>query len=620
LTDSSENEFDCHGDKKEYYVGVKKSQLGEPTVIETQVLIVGGGPAGLSMALFLARYGVDALLVTRHRWTANSPRAHITNQRTVEIFRDMGIEQRVVDKSMPSTLMGQTIWATSLAGRELARLGSWGNHIDRKGDYERASPSVMCNIAQHLLEPILAESAMSNGARLRFHTSFLSLQQDAEGVTVSLEDRDTGLPFKIRAQYVVGADGARSRVAEQIDLPLGGSMGLGAAANVWIKADLTKYTAYRPGVLYSLTQPGTDYSVGSGTFICVRPWTEWVMLFMYNPKESEPNLQPDAIRTRAHRLIGDESVAIEVLATSKWTINQVIARRYSKGRVFCVGDAVHRHPPANGLGSNTSVQDSYNLAWKLKLVLQGSAHPSLLDTYNDERQPVGAQVVDRAMRSLHNLVAIADALGFAQGQNVADGWAAVDELSAPSTVGAARRKRLAEAIDLQHWQFNALGIEIGQRYRIGAISPDGTAEPPYLRDPELYDQPTTWPGARLPHVWLEIKGAKFSTHDLVGKGRFSLLIGVGGEDWFRAANSVGERFGINITVFQIGSTNGVADPSGDWARLREIDDFGCVLVRPDAHIGWRSLSAAKEPIAALASAVATILGRGSYVAANTGPR
>jgi len=597
-------------DAKTSIVDSQVHRLKVPTI---PVLIIGGGPAGLSMALFLARYGIDALLVTRHHWTANSPRAHITNQRTVEIFRDMGIEQQVVDRSIPWALMGQTIWATSLAGKELARLGSWGNHIDRKNEYERASPSVICNIAQHLLEPILAESAMAAGARLRFHTNFLSMEQDAEGVTVTLQDRDTGLSFNVRAQFVVGADGARSRVVEQLNLPLEGRMGLGAAANVWIKADLTKYTAYRPGVLYSVVQPGTDYWVGSGTFVCVRPWNEWVMLFMYNPEEGAPDFSLNAIRARAHRLIGDDNVAIEVLATSKWTINQVVARHYSKGRVFCVGDAVHRHPPANGLGSNTSIQDSYNLAWKLKLVLQGIAHPMLLETYNDERQPVGAQVVGRATQSVNNLMAIADALGFSPGQNAVEGWAAIEELSSPSTNGIARRKRLAEAIDLQHWQFNALGVEIGQRYRGAAVTPDGTPEPRHREDPELHSQPTTWPGARLPHAWLEWEGAKISTHDLVGKGRFTLLTGIGGENWSRAAKSIGERLGMPIKVVQVGTAKGIADPSGDWMRLREIDDFGCILVRPDAHIGWRSLTAAVDPTAALSSALEQILGQGDPI-------
>lgn len=580
-------------------------------VIEVPVLIVGGGPSGLTASLLLSRYGIRNLLVNKYRWTANSPRAHITNQRTMEVFRDAGVEAQVVAAASPHELMANNVWATSFSGQELGRLLTWGNAIERKSDYELASPSAMCNIPQHLMEPILANEALRAGSEMRFNNELLDFTQDGEGVTARILDRGTGREFTVRAQYMIGADGARSRVMELLGIPLEGEMGLGCAVNVWLRADLRRYCESRPGVLYWMVQPGNDYWVGSGTFICVRPWNEWVMLFMYDPAQGEPDLGEAAVIERARRVIGDADIPVEILATSKWQINHVVAQRYAEGRVFCCGDAVHRHPPANGLGTNTSVQDAYNLAWKLALVLKGQAGPGLLDSYSAERQPVGRQVVDRAMESVRNMLPISNALGFKPGQSEAEGWNSLHELSADSPLGRERRAALETAIQLQHYQFSCHGVELGQRYSSGAVLADGSEEPAYTRDRELYYHPTTWPGAHLPHAWLhDSAGRKLSTLDLCGQGRLTLLTGHGGDAWCRAAETLGRELGIDLAVRRIGLGLDYEDSYGDWARLREIDEEGCLLVRPDQHVAWRSQGAAADAEAVLLGAVKAVLARG----------
>jgi 2,4-dichlorophenol 6-monooxygenase len=282
------------------------------------------------------------------------------------------------------------------------------------------------------------------------------------------------------------------------------------------------------------------------------------------------------------------------------------AERTSAGRVFCLGDAIHRHPPSNGLGSNTSIQDAYNLAWKLAHVLKGQATPTLLDTYDAERAPIAKQIVDRANKSRTQFGQIFRALGMTPD---APAGRTIDSRKDDTAEGAAQREELREAIKLKDYEFNAHGVELGQRYQSAAVIPDGTPEPLYDRDPELYYHPTTWPGARIPHCWLTRGTETVSTLDVVGKGRFTLLTGIGGDAWIKAAEVVSERLGVEIEPYVVGPGRELEDLYGDWARLREITDTGCLVVRPDAHIGYRASTVDADPIAALTEAFEGLLGR-----------
>ena len=572
------------------------------------MLVVGAGPAGLTASALLARAGVDAVTVTKYATTANSPRAHITNQRTVEVFRDLGIEQTVRGFATPNHLMANNVWATSFAGREIARRMTWGTGPTRKGDYDAASPSSMCNAPQHLLEPVVLQAAVDRGADIRFSTELVSIEQDDQGVRAVVRQRETGEEYAVHARYAIGADGGRSTVASQLEFPLDGEMGLGAAVNVWLEADLTRYTAHRPGVLYWISQPGNDYWVGSGTWICVKPWTEWVLLFMYDPSQGEPDLSEPALLERAHQTIGDPSVAVRIKSVGRWEINHVVATTYRKGRVFLAGDAAHRHPPANGLGTNTSIQDAYNLAWKLALVLSGQAGEALLDSYSAERQPVGRQVVDRAMKSVGDMLPISQALGFGPDQTLEEGWAGLDDLFSDGAAGTARREQLRSAVELQDYQFNAHGVELGQRYTSGAVVDDDTPEPEPARDPELYYEPSTRPGGRLPHAWLQMGDRQVSTLDVCDPSGLTLVVGIAGSTWRQAAEKVADELGVALTVAQVGLRCPYDDVYRDWERVRGISDAGCLLVRPDRHVAWRCASTPDDPVAELRAVVAQVLG------------
>ncbi|GAA1314369.1 FAD-dependent oxidoreductase [Pseudonocardia xinjiangensis] len=579
--------------------------------LQTDVLVIGSGPAGGGVALALATLGVEHMVVTKYSWTANTPRAHITNQRTMEIFRDLGIEDDVLAQATPHDLMGDTVFCTSLAGDEIGRVRTWGTHPAREADYTLASPSSNCDIPQTFLEPIVIGHAASRGSRIRFDTEYVGLVQDADGVTVTVRDRVTGHRYDIRAKYVVGADGGRSMVAADVGLPFEGQMDVAGSMNIVFQADLSHLVEHRPSVLYWVLQPGADIGgIGLGLVRMVRPWNEWLIVWGYDITQPPPEVDDEMAISIVHELVGDDTVPVTIRSTSLWGNNKMYATRYRAGRVFCMGDAVHRHPPSNGLGSNTSIQDAYNLAWKLAYVLRGSAGEALLDSYDAERTPVGKQIVLRANKSIEEFGAIFDALGIT-GTDDPEVMRRHIAARATNTPEAARqRAQLRAALELKDYEFNAHGVELGQRYTSAAVVPDGTPEPEYTRDAELYYHPTTWPGARLPHVWLGRDGRRVSTHDLAGKGRFCLFTGIAGEQWAEAVPKVADDLGIEVVAYVVGPGREYIDLYEDWARVREVEEDGCVLVRPDAHVAWRSAGRVDDPAAELHRVLSTVLARG----------
>jgi 2,4-dichlorophenol 6-monooxygenase len=588
-------------------------------MIETDVLIVGSGPAGGSAALMLSSLGVRNMLVTKHRWLADTPRAHITNQRTMEILRDLGVETEAVSQATPQHLLGNTVFCTSLAGEELGRVRAWGTRPDRRAEHEMASPCSTCDLPQNLLEPILLGRAAARGTRVRFDSEYLGLVQDASGVTATMRDRLGGGTYQVRANYLIGADGGRSQVAADIGLPFEGRMGIAGSMNIVFEADLSRYVAHRPSVLYWVLQPGSSIGgIGMGVLRMVRPWHRWMAIWGYEINGPTPQLDEAEATRVVHNLIGDAAIPVRINSTSLWTVNHMYATRYARGRVFCMGDAVHRHPPSNGLGSNTSIQDAYNLTWKLAMVLKGQAAPSLLDTYDAERAPIGRQVVERANRSIGEFGPIFDALGLLGTQDAERMRANMESRKASTPEAEAQRSALRRAIAAKRYEFDAHGVEMNQRYASEAVVADGSPEPVRQRDPELHYEPTTRPGARLPHAWLLRGNERVSTLDLVGKGRFAILTGIGGEAWGAAAEAAAARFGIEVAVHVIGPGRELEDPFGEWAALREVGDAGCLLVRPDAHVAWRAADAAGAEMR-LTEALGCVLGharRGLMLAAD----
>jgi len=589
------------------------------SVVEYDVLIVGAGPAGASLASFMSSHGITGLMISSASSTSITPRAHITNLAGLEALRDIGLDTECTNIATSGNCMMHTRWCHSMAGEEYARIHSWGNDPYRKGDYETASPSSHCDLPQTLLEPILVRHATTHGFHCRFDTKFVSFEdRGPDGVFTTLLDLVYKKEYTVHSKYLFGADGARSRIVKQLDLPLIAQPGGGVAINVLVKADLSRLIEHRQGNLHWVMQPDKPHCDFGWMAVVrmVKPWHEW--MFIMFPKPDVQQFQPTEgeYLAQVKNFIGDDSIPVEILDISKWTINEIVAEEYSRGNVFCLGDAVHRHPPFNGLGSNTCIQDAFNLAWKVAYVMKGFASPKLLSTFGTERQPVGQSVITRANDSFREHFRVWEAIGMFP-ESVSERTTILNDLSAATPTGERRRKELQEAIYSTRHEFHGLGIEMNQFYSgSGVYSADEPVpfklEGPAAENPVLHYMRSTYPGKRLPHAWLNKKCPvqPISTVDLAGKGVFTLLTGIGGDFWKEAASAVSKEVGVELRAYSIGFGQDWVDVYSEWEKLRGVNESGVILVRPDRFVAWRSqdvLSTEKECEAKLLKVMKSIL-------------
>lgn len=556
---------------------------------DIDVLIIGSGPTGSTAALALASYGIKTQVISRWNWVANTPRAHITNQRTMEVFRDLGIEKECYKYATPWHQMGDSLITTSLAGEELLRIRAWGTDPARQSDYITGSPCELLDIPQPQIEPILVTQAQQRGAIYSFNTEYLSHTQNENGVITTVKDRLTNKEYQIRSKFLIGADGARSQVFADLGLPLEGQLARAGTAYIWFEADLQQYTTHRPSILYWICSPEAAFGeIGFGLLRAVKPWNEWIAGWGFDLSQGEPDLTEETVIQKIRILVGDPDLKIKIINKSVWYVNQAHAPKYDQGRVFCAGDAVHRHPPSSGLGLNTCVQDAYNLAWKLAYVIKGQAGIRLLESYNPERAPIGKQIVQRANQSRLDYAPLQKLFKMEGAENPIK--AGIERFKSPCKEGAQIRAAANAALALKNKEFSAQGVEMNQRYSSQAIIPESEPEQ-WHKDQELYLQPSTRAGAKIPHAWLiDEAGYKKSTLDAVGKGVFTVVTGLSGQKWIKATEQLALPF---VRLVVIGSP-GFQDPYCEWQRLRDMAEDGVLLVRPDGFIAWRQQHAPND--------------------------
>ena len=583
---------------------------------QTPVLIVGGGGGGLTASMLLTRQGVDHLLVSARPGTSDLPKAHVLNQRAMEILEDCGVAEEIAARSTPADQMQATAFYAGFAGPEedygtrLARLEAWGAGGDN-GNWRAASPWRQLNLPQIRLEPLLRAGAekLSPG-RIRFNHEVVALDQDADGVSALIRDNGTGESYRVGSKYLIGADGGR-RCAGELGVKYDGLGVVTETATLHVSADFSPW-ARDPDVLIRWI-----YSPDYGSLVVMVPmgptrWgpdsEEWVIHVNY--PVNDPRAQSDEqVEADVRRAIGLSDLPMTIHKVTRWSVDAVMASAFRVGRVFLVGDAAHRHPPTGGLGLTSAMHDVQNLCWKLAAVLAGHASAELLDTYESERRPADERNAQRSLENAVNHFAIADALGVSHEQSREENWTSLRRMLSGSPKDAEHRRDVLRMMRTQSMEFNELNVEFGYAYNSAAVVPDGSPEPDPVEEIRVYE-PSTRPGAPLPHAWIDDEdGNRRPIKDLVAPGRFLLIAGEAGEPWCEAAEQLAGT-GVPLDAVRIGHIDGdFFDPRCMWLRSREIEPDGAVLIRPDRFIGWRKPQASDDPVGELADAFSRILAR-----------
>ena len=585
---------------------------------EVPVLIVGGGPAGLSAAVLLAQRGIEVLLLERRTFESRFPRAHLLNVRTMEIFAEMGVAEDIYGLAPADDRWRKVVWYTSvtgptpLHGLKLGEVPAWGGGPDAVR-YAEASPRTFSNLPQLRLDPLLWRHAEACcPGRIRPHQEVTELEQhDGGGVTATVVDRQTGAARRVRARYLIAADGGRSSSA-LLGVEREGPKAIRDVVSYYVSADLSMWSEPDALLAHFIQPYGNGRTVGAlqalGPFRYGRESPEW--LVAVTPRPGEPPPDDDTLLDRAREMLGlpgDHPMTLNSI--SHWQYEGVVAQRFRAGSAFLVGDAAHRHPPTGGLGLNCAVQDVHNLAWKLAAVLRGRAPDSLLDSYGTERRPIAAFYTAHALENAGRHTPIGTALGLGPGQTEEEGWAQIGVFVSDTPEGEKRRALVAEAVAENANDYSQLNVEAGYSYEAGALVPDGTPPPAGHASPIDY-RPTTRPGHHLPHVWLTtVDGATaehaVSTLDLVDADALTLFVGpAAAESWRAAADATTRATGFPVSVVV------VPEQEAGWTTVREVTDTGAVLVRPDRKVGWRTGEAPERPVGELAAAVTAILGGG----------
>lgn len=579
---------------------------------EVEVLIVGGGASGLSASMLLSKYGVSTYLVSKYPATSKLPKAHLLSIKTMEIYREVGVEAAIRAISCPDENMQSVGWYAGMAGthadagRRIARFGAWGRgRLDR--DWFAASDNGGTNLTQSRLEPLLKARAEELAPdSVHFNHAFISMVEDAHGVVAQLEDRETNQRYEVRASYLLACDGGRS-VNSQVGVEMEGPAAMATTVSIHFSADLSSWARDPEVLIRSILNPDLGFPcvlVPMGPDKWGPQSEEWVFHLLSFPGDHKRYDESTAVAEMKKALCLPD-LEPKVHLVTYWPLDAVVASRFRAGRTFIVGDAAHRMPPAGGHGLNTAVQDTYNICWKLAAVIRGTASDELLDTYEAERRPVAQRTVAAAFKNWQNGKLVAAGFGFSPANTTEQNWRNLRLLWAEGPEADTARRRAGEGLASVSQTYNHLQTSFGYTYDAGALVNDGTAAP---EAGEFY-VPTARPGHSLPHVWLEDLQGRVPVGQLVADGRFVLISGEKGGEWCEAARKIASDRKLDLEAFTVGSATGDwFDNRREWARASGISATGAVLVRPDRFVAWRSAAMAANPLKALDSVFDEILG------------
>ncbi|MEV6556890.1 FAD-dependent monooxygenase [Nocardia sp. NPDC051756] len=500
---------------------------------QVPVLIVGGGLVGLSAALFLEYHAVPFVLVEKRTGASVLPRSRGVHIRTVELFRQIGIDKRVQQVAATALKAGQFGGARRGATLTTAESLDLGNLVQSLANRE-PSPAGFCFLPQVQLEPLLADLARERGGDLRFGVELTEFAADKSGVTATVRDQAGDVSI-IRADYLIAADGAGSPIRRELGITGWELPPTHHYLNVFVRTDLTEVL---DGRTFSQCEIVNDEV--RGLVLTKNNTDEWSFHFEYDPaRETLADYSAQRCVELVRAAIGVPGIEVEVLAKSAWDTGVFVADEYRRGRIFLVGDAAHRHAPWGGYGANTGIADAHNLIWKLAAVLSGTAGPALLDSYQPERRPRAIVAAEQARLGTD----FDTRYGVETPDNAAD-----------------LARQLANDVVMTRYRYTSTAI-LGDR--------TGTAH---------VDQLTGQVGTRVPHVWID-QSQQISSLDLNGPG-FALLVTGTSAAWRDAVAEAQWETGIDIVVHAL--------PMAEWATRTGLPEGGALLVRPDGIVAGRS--------------------------------
>lgn len=530
----------------------------------TPVLIVGGGPVGLAMALVLHRFQIPCVVVERNAGTTDNPKSRGCWIRTMELFRQWGIEPGVRARGLP-TDADVFVYVDSIAGHEYGRTQPEPN--------ERKSPTWKCIVAQDAVEEeLFAALQDSPHVRVLHNTEFLDSDTHDDGVTVRTRSLVDGQVIQWSAQYLIAADGAGSSVRREAGIEMTGPSCLAVMANDYWRGDLSHIPVARQAGGFRAIPREAGVPISSILNTNGRDrWLTVTQIGEQHDERSRPWTDEEVVQ-QARRQSGVPNLDVTIINRSTWRMSRQVAARFSIRRTFLVGDAAHRFPPTGGFGLNSGVQDAHNLGWKLAYVLRGWASDRLLASYGEERQPVAESNAN---------FSYGNRLRYRHTENA---------------VRSGNVDRMKFWINDTDNHLHSIGQALGFSYESCAVVPDGTVAKPL--QPRRYE-PTDRPGSRFPHLWLDLAQTR-STLDWFDQ-EFVVVAGPLGGAWREACSAVREKLGMPLAYRELPT----ADPRDGF----EMGMRGAVLVRPDGHVAWRMPWLPTDPADALAEALQAVLDR-----------